>query len=169
MLHVSFVAAAHRGSVRNGHRQAASPWPGPASPPGATTLAPSSHLSPELFRAQSSRYLLWMRLLSVFTLKTPNRAVRCVKGDSDEGGRDLASTELVKSSSVGQKADGRRVPTACRQDTWRLRPGPLDPAVPGECWPGPRHHGLTRHTVASTLPDASRRAAGGCMARPLGE
>lgn len=109
MLHVSFVTAAHRGSVRNGHRQAAYPWPGPASPPGATTLAPSSHLSPGLFRAQSSRYLLWMRLLSVFTLKTPNRAVRCVKGDSDGGGRDLASTELVKSSSVGQKADGRHV------------------------------------------------------------
>lgn len=79
----------------------------------------------------------------------------------------MASTELVKSSSVGQKADGRRVPTACRQDTWR--PGPLDPAVPGECWPGPRHHGLTRHTVASTLPDAGRRAAGGCVAQPLGE
>lgn len=77
--------------------------------------------------------------------------------------------ELVKSSPVGEKADTRRVPTSCRQDAWRTGPGALDPAVPEECRPGPCHRGLTRRTVASTLPDAGRRAVGGCVARPLGE
>lgn len=77
--------------------------------------------------------------------------------------------ELVKSPSVGEKADARRVPTSCRQDPWRMGPGPLDPAVPEECRPGPCHRGLTRRTVASTLPDAGRWVVGGCVARPLGD
>lgn len=123
MLHVSFVAAAHRGSVRNGHRQAAYPWPGPPSPPGATTLAPSSHLSPGLFRAQSSRYLLWMRLLSVFTLKTPNRAVRCVKGDSDGGGAGLGE-HGAREVLVG-RPEGRWEARA-----HRLSPGHVEAGAP---------------------------------------
>lgn len=81
----------------------------------------------------------------------------------------MACMELMTSSLVGEKADGRCVPTACHQAMWRTGLGPPDPAVPEEGWPGPCHHSLTRHTVASTLPDAGRCAVGGCVARPLGE